>query len=821
MAQPRPGTTVEEDGEVKSSIACRVCRKRKIKCGRELSSCVLCEQSGQQCAYPDEVRRPGPRIGSTQAPRKRAASRGGQSHSAEKAARLSVPADPVPPTTPPSPPPQPAEPLTTVPRISPEASLPTPPPSMQSLSFILHPSHDSCSPTQLLDPSYNQSTQLRETFVEASCLALGLQPCHVDDLIDTFFETFTSFQLFRQHEFRQMLSRLPTLAQTQALLASILTFAIQGCEDLVEDAPPNAISLPAGFPALSDSYLGNLAQRSIDEAIADCEDESLPLPLLQALVLLTHWLLIRGVRAKAWRYLGLCVRSGYELNLHLIDVNRLEDAPPANAALWCRDEERRRIWWAIWEMDVFASFVRRCPGGIDWSQNETFLPAEDERWQRGDPQRSCRMDFNSSDRWKVLSGVGNGSPKAWFLVMNSYAKEAQCITAPMGLNKKRPEPSKPSKDAINRLVTLLNAVHMASWAIPNALKYRSQHLHFGSKSADRNTAAHARLHHAAIYSIHSITQLARLMIYRYWIFHCGKVSPLSQLYVPPSRASPSDNHRSLGPLGSTENGVSHLEVSLALDQYLEASEEVYILVMRSYCDHHKYVNPYLANTVWLAGAVQLLYKRLVTSSTTDRDLMSSNFMMLNVTYNKFLEHWHMSKELQKTLEVVELELESLGSDQDPSGTAQEEVIALLGTHHDGSHGVGLLNAERLSTAIKPSWHTNLFDPFQAGNYGGLGNANLLEHQIPQPSGDAASSAAVRNTAISTAPESATFVGSSSTVQGSMGNGMNLPLGFGQPFNGDDVQDFLNSDGADPFSFTPVNADFTNYIDGMLSGSYMT
>lgn len=704
---------------------------------------------------------------------------------------------------------------------------------MQSLSFILHPSHESCSPTHPLpDPSCACAALLRKSHVEASCLALGVQPCHVDDLIDIFFETFTPFQLFRQQDFRQLLSRLPTIAQTQALLASIFTFAVRGCEDPIEDGPPNSVCLPDGCPALSTSHLGSLAQRAIDEAVADLEDESLPLPLLQALVLLTHWLLIQGVRGKAWRYLGLCVRTAYELNLHLIDVNKSEDMPNVDAAQWCRDEERRRVWWAIWEMDVFASFVRRCPGGIDWSQNETFLPAEDERWQRAEPQKSCRMDSNPTHRWKVVSGVCNWSHKSWFLVMNSYAKEAQCISAPMGLDKKREEPSRPSKDAINRLVILLNAVHMASWAIPDALKYRSQHLHFGSKSPDRRTAASARLHHAAIYSLHCITQLARLMIYRYWIFHCGRVSPLSQLYVPPSKGSPGDNHRTLGPLGSTENGVSRLEVSLALDQYLEASEEVYILVMRSHCEHHKYVNPYLANTVWLAGAVQLFYKRLVTASATDRDLMSSNFMMLNVTYNKFFRYWHMSKELQKTLEVVEFELETLGSDQDASGTGENDIIALLGTHHTGCHGVGLLHAERNGISNKPSWHTNLFDTFQTDRHSDLGmfgdsgmansNVGASQSQAAQTSTGEAVAASSRNTTTSRAPESTALAGSSRAAQSAMaiGNDVISPSAFDQLYSGGHVQSLPSSGYTDTFSFSPGNADFTTYIDGMLSGSYM-
>ena len=60
-----------EAARSRSSIACQICRKRKIKCGRELPQCTLCKQSLQNCVYPEKALRPGPKIGSTQIPRKR------------------------------------------------------------------------------------------------------------------------------------------------------------------------------------------------------------------------------------------------------------------------------------------------------------------------------------------------------------------------------------------------------------------------------------------------------------------------------------------------------------------------------------------------------------------------------------------------------------------------------------------------------------------------------------------------------------------------------------------------------------------------------
>lgn len=119
------------------------------------------------------------------------------------------------------------------------------------------------------------------------------------------------------------------------------------------------------------------------------------------MILTANCLLVQGVLGRAWRYLGTCIRAAYELKLHLIDAGKNPQDPPVSAEKWCIEEEWLRAWWAIWEMDVFASVVRRCPAGIDWTQNDTFLPAEDDRWYREEPQQSCFLEFNVDDRWEI------------------------------------------------------------------------------------------------------------------------------------------------------------------------------------------------------------------------------------------------------------------------------------------------------------------------------------------------------------------------------------------------------------------------------------
>lgn len=54
-----------------SNIACRSCRRRKVKCTREIPECSICLQTNQSCEYPKSAIRPGPKMGSTQQARKR------------------------------------------------------------------------------------------------------------------------------------------------------------------------------------------------------------------------------------------------------------------------------------------------------------------------------------------------------------------------------------------------------------------------------------------------------------------------------------------------------------------------------------------------------------------------------------------------------------------------------------------------------------------------------------------------------------------------------------------------------------------------------
>ncbi|KAK5467898.1 hypothetical protein LTS15_000871 [Exophiala xenobiotica] len=640
----------EEGTQLRSAIACHVCRKRKVKCGRETPQCSLCQQSLQVCEYARKPLRPGPKIGSTQNPRKRKnrTADGEEDQTQERTRQPTSPAQQI----------RSDNSNTTSTRIPNSQDVSEAPESparqaddIQALSFIIHPSHESCSSEKGKDdsPGSNSHSHSQQgSHVSASCYALGFSPVLLDHFIDRFFENFTSFQLFRPADLRPSLHSIESANQCQALLAVILLFATKHQDDeddAMHEQPPQN---------LSSSHLLAQAHKLVDHSFYECEDSPISLPLLQAVILLTHWLLIQGVRGRAWRYLRVAVGSAYELNMHLIDRNKRSD-DKVDADLWCEEEGRRRAWWAIWEMDVFASVIRRCPTGIDWSQNETFLPAEDENWFRGQPQKSCTLRQDFIEKYKFLEASGNESAKAWFIVVNSLMKEAQKITSPIGVDKDVPSrghySTKPlympaddsirnspsCKESLNRLLMIYNALQCTSMTLPRSLRYRHQNLSFGSRELDPQSAQTCRLQHSDVYSIHCMVQLTKLMISKYYLFN-NDLGALSK----------KDPRRSTA-------------MTQALERYSEASDEIVSLVGRSYEEHYKFVNPFVANTIWLAGAVQLLYRELASLDKSDRDFTNSKLELLSVTYNRFVRHWNMSSTLQKNLEVVQSEISNLQS----------------------------------------------------------------------------------------------------------------------------------------------------------------
>jgi hypothetical protein len=473
--------------------------------------------------------------------------------------------------------------------------------------------------------------------------------------VDEFFDTFTSFQLFRRATFFPKLHHIGNLSQVKALMASIFMFSVRS-----RDSSPN-FARTTGENGNQDSntseHFCDLAIQYADDAIAECDEneEQLPLNLLQALVLVSHWLLSKSAHGRAWRYLGLAVRSAYDLNLHMVDFGKgpsshLLESPER----WAADEEKRRAWWALWEMDVFASVIRRRPMAISWSQNQTLLPAEDEKWEKSEPQQSCLLSPSYVDRWKFLEKTGNQSPKAWYIIINSLMKDAQLLSSPMA-HETTPT-GEEDRETFNQLMAMHNVLHCTTEMLPYNLRYENQFLNFSPKDVDAAEAPSRRARDAAIYSIHLMIQLARMMTYKFYVFRMRLRWPQLQRELATMK-----EHTKRGTVPERQLGsiVPTNATRQALTLYIAASDSVVDIVQRTSGSHYKFVNPFIANTIWLAAAVQLLHRELIPPQSVDKVLICSNFELLCMTYRQFVKYWDISATLQKNLDTLEEELKNL------------------------------------------------------------------------------------------------------------------------------------------------------------------
>lgn len=222
----------------------------------------------------------------------------------------------------------------------------------------------------------------------------------------------TSFSLFRPGSIEPKFAMMQNHREAEVLIAAIFSFSARHCRDAAVD---HASDCP------SPSYFSHIASAQLDESVERYGDMRPPFWLLQAGILVTFYQLTLSVRSRSWKKLGDCIRYSYDLNLHIVDANHepstSSDRSPVDVQRWAALEERRRAWWAVWEMDVFASTIRRLPTAIDGSLNLTLLPVPDSCWFNDIYQESCFLVEDCSLRWKHLARSGNQSSKSWFIVM--------------------------------------------------------------------------------------------------------------------------------------------------------------------------------------------------------------------------------------------------------------------------------------------------------------------------------------------------------------------------------------------------------------------
>ncbi|KAK4032701.1 putative fungal-specific transcription factor [Parachaetomium inaequale] len=659
-------------------LACYTCKRRKIKCDRQRPICLFCRKLDVPCEYPTRPEKPGPKTGSLQKAKRRrlnhssgASSSGHGLASLSAAAGLAASADParrnsesaLSPTScysvaeddsrarddvqahvavPAEPPPASDQ---------PDAGHPT---SVPIFSRIMYPSHEAQtrpqSPSTVDASPGNQDGVATGITVQSVCEALSISRATYDLLMDSYFTNMTSFSLFRPGSIEPKFALMQHHSDAEALVAAMFSFSARHCL--------NADGCP------SPSKFAHIASSKLDESVDRYGDTRPPFWLLQASILVTFYQLTLSVRSRSWRKLGDCIRHAYDLNLHIVDANRDPASTASRAGVsiqrWALLEERRRAWWAVWEMDVFASTIRRLPTAIDASLNLTMLPVSDSCWFNDEYQESCFLAEDCSLRWKHLARSGNQSARAWFIVVNSLMRNMQRVVYPAG--SAMPSPRANRDDELN---IMANCLYCTVSSLPADLVYQGETLDFRPNQAAPQDASvvaiSPRQQHADKYAIHLMTQLCRFMIYHHKI--CARAPWLAQhqqhQHQHQQRTTPNKNGTGEAPPSTTTTTTTTAQqANSEWSNYINASDEIITVVRNSARDHYRYVNPFLVNTLWFAAAAQCACNVFGPPSFNKR-LTGSNLDLLKLTIDRFIAFWGGMQNLQGKLARIETGLQSL------------------------------------------------------------------------------------------------------------------------------------------------------------------
>ena len=141
------------------------------------------------------------------------------------------------------------------------------------------------------------------------------------------------------------------------------------------------------------------------------------LALLQGCILLSYYEQTSRPSTSSWFLIGSSVRLALELGLNNIDAG--QDEPPAaqkTSDEWVIMEEKRRAWWAVWELDVFSSTILRRPYCVDKEHMTVLLPVPDTEWFADNPVPSTMINTNTAQIWNTLQDHMHLGTRAWFLV---------------------------------------------------------------------------------------------------------------------------------------------------------------------------------------------------------------------------------------------------------------------------------------------------------------------------------------------------------------------------------------------------------------------
>ena len=404
----------------------------------------------------------------------------------------------------------------------------------------------------------------------------------------------------------------------------------------------------------------------IQDELDRCGDSRPTLALLQAYALITFYETMTNARGRAWRSLGTCVRIAQEMELHLTDAV-LQGKSLAEQALtqdgsWSQKEEKRRAWWLLYDLDIFASTVRRRPTSIHDGDHAVLLPVSDTNWFEASYQGSCFLDPDPLHRTRKLIESGNSNGKAWYLVVKSLNHDAYTTANPTAHHLHtipQTDIASPPKMVYaapvdeRKLAVLDDFMLHFKAVLPRHLVYEGDYLPF-SICGDSYSEATAP-QDCDIQLIHAMYHLGRLKVLHHF---CCKSS---------ADRSPRGEHRTeylalnqISRVQKLRRILGFTDDESAWDRYLGAAEEIIRVVRNTSPDHVRHGHPLLASTFWIVAATQL-FRRTFAKNVAELEVAQSNYDFLRLTLDRSHKFWTTSDLMVKNLDTLDARLNELTS----------------------------------------------------------------------------------------------------------------------------------------------------------------
>jgi hypothetical protein len=228
-----------------------------------------------------------------------------------------------------------------------------------------------------------------------------------------------------------------------------------------------------------------------------------------------------------------------------------------------------------------------------------------------------------------------------------------------------------ASNADEELEIISHTLQCTLLALPDSLKYHNEPLRFTSVSSDQIPTSFL-LHHAK-YSIFVMAELTKFMIAHYHTFY--KDEKITRPLQSNGHVDLVEANREPGTLLMCTTRKPNMD---GLMQYVEASNNIVMLLNRCSSTHIRYVNPFLATTIWLAATVQLLNKKFGPPGGS-RELAEAKFHALRLTYKQFVRFWNTPAGLLLSLDSLEERFDHLLGAGRASGSVDKN--SGQGDHH--------------------------------------------------------------------------------------------------------------------------------------------